>query len=91
MLSTDARIALTLRLIGALTTAEIARAFLVSEATIAQRIVRAKKTLAAARVPIEVPGEDERAERLESVLEVVYAIFNEGYAARPATTGCALS
>ncbi len=81
VLSTDARIALTLRLIGALTTAEIARAFLVSEATIAQRIVRAKKTLAAARVPVEVPGEDERAERLESVLEVVYAIFNEGYAA----------
>ena len=81
VLSEDARIALTLRLIGALTTAEIARAFMVSEATVAQRIVRAKKTLAAARVPIEVPGEGERAERLESVLEVVYAIFNEGYAA----------
>ncbi len=81
VLSTEARIALTLRLIGALTTAEIARAFLVSEATVAQRIVRAKRTLAAARVPIEVPGEAERAERLESVLEVVYAIFNEGYAA----------
>ena len=81
VLSTEARIALTLRLIGALTTAEIARAFLVSEATVAQRIVRAKRTLAAARVPIEVPGANERAERLESVLEVVYAVFNEGYAA----------
>jgi len=81
VLSTDARIALTLRLIGALNTAEIARAFLVSEPTVAQRIVRAKKTLAAARVPIEVPGASERAERLGSVLEVVYAIFNEGYAA----------
>ena len=81
VLSTEARIALTLRLIGALTTAEIARAFLVSEATVAQRIVRAKRTLAAARVPIEVPGEASGRERLESVLEVVYAIFNEGYAA----------
>ena len=81
VLSQEARIALTLRLIGALSTAEIARAFLVSEATVAQRIVRAKRTLAAARVPIEVPGESERAERLEAVLEVVYAIFNEGYSA----------
>ena len=81
VLSRDGRIALTLKLVGALSTAEIARAFLVSEATVAQRIVRAKKTLAAARVPIEVPGEAERAERLEAVLEVVYATFNEGYAA----------
>ena len=81
VLSQEARIALTLRLIGALTTAEIARAFLVPEATVAQRIVRAKKTLAAARVPIEVPGESERGERLDAVLEVVYAIFNEGYSA----------
>ena len=78
VLSTEARIALTLRLIGALTTAEIARAFLVPEATVAQRIVRAKKTLAAARVSIEVPGESERAERLESVLEVVYADLQRG-------------
>jgi len=81
VLSTEARIALTLRLVGALTTAEIARAFLVPEPTVAQRIVRAKRTLAEARVPIEVPSGAERAARLESVLEVVYAIFNEGYAA----------
>jgi RNA polymerase sigma factor (sigma-70 family) len=81
VLSTEARVALTLRLVGALTTAEIARAFLVPEATVAQRIVRAKRTLAAARVPFEVPTGDDRAERLSSVLEVVYAIFNEGYAA----------
>jgi RNA polymerase sigma factor (sigma-70 family) len=81
VLSTEARIALTLRLIGALTTAEIARAFLVSEATVAQRIVRAKRALAEARVPIEVPSGAERDARLVSVLEVVYAIFNEGYAA----------
>jgi RNA polymerase sigma factor (sigma-70 family) len=81
VLSTEARIALTLRLVGALTTAEIARAFLVSEATVAQRIVRAKRTLAEARVPIEVPGPAQRVGRLASVLEVVYAIFNEGYAA----------
>ena len=80
-LSTEARIALTLRLIGALTTAEIARAFLVPESTIAQRIVRAKRTLAEAQVPIEVPTGSDRDERLASVLEVVYAIFNEGYAA----------
>ncbi len=81
VLSTEARIALTLRLIGALTTAEIARAFLVAESTIAQRIVRAKRTLAEAQVPIEVPTGGDRDERLGSVLEVVYAIFNEGYAA----------
>ena len=81
VLSTQARIALTLRLIGALTTTEIARAFLVPESTVAQRIVRAKRTLAESQVPIETPGGDERDERLASVLEVVYAIFNEGYAA----------
>jgi RNA polymerase sigma factor (sigma-70 family) len=81
VLSTEARIALTLRLVGALTTEEIARAFLVPEATVAQRIVRAKRTLAAARVPFEVPTGADRDARLSSVLEVVYAIFNEGYAA----------
>ena len=81
VLSTDARIALTLRLVGALTTAEIARAFLVPEPTIAQRIVRAKRTLAEAHVPIEVPSGSERDPRLASVLEVVYIIFNEGYSA----------
>ena len=80
-LPTEGRVALTLRLIGALTTAEIARAFLVPESTVAQRIVRAKRTLAEARVPIEVPTGDERDERLASVLEVVYIIFNEGYSA----------
>jgi RNA polymerase sigma factor (sigma-70 family) len=82
VLSPEARTALTLRLIGGLTTAEIARAFLTSEATIAQRIVRAKKALAAAQVPFEVPPPDERAERMGSVLEVLYLIFNEGYTAR---------
>src|SRR5207245_2941164 len=81
VLSTEARIALTLRLIGGLTTDEIARAFLVPEATIAQRIVRAKRTLAEARVPFEVPRGAELAARLPSVLEVIYLIFNEGYAA----------
>jgi RNA polymerase sigma factor (sigma-70 family) len=81
VLSTEARVALTLRLLGGLTTPEIARAFLVAEPTIAQRIVRAKKTLAEANVPFEVPREAERAERLASVLEVIYLIFNEGYAA----------
>jgi RNA polymerase sigma factor (sigma-70 family) len=81
VLSTDARVALTLRLIGGLATHEIARAFLVSEATIAQRIVRAKRTLRAANVPFEVPQADARAARLDSVLEVIYLIFNEGYAA----------
>lgn len=81
VLSTDARVALTLRLIGALTTAEIARAFLVPEATVAQRIVRAKRTLAEAHVPIEVPSGSDRDARLASVLEVVYIIFNEGYSA----------
>ncbi len=81
VLSTDARVALTLRLVGGLTTDEIARAFLVPEATVAQRIVRAKRTLTEARVPIEVPRGPEVAARLESVLEVVYLVFNEGYTA----------
>ena len=81
VLSTEARVALTLRLLGGLTTDEIARAFLVPEATVAQRIVRAKRTLTAARVPFEVPQGEERAARLSSVLGVIYLIFNEGYAA----------
>src|SRR5687768_9209794 len=81
VLSTEARVALTLRLLGGLTTGEIARAFLVAEPTVAQRIVRAKRTLAEARVPFEVPRADELAPRLASVLEVVYLIFNEGYSA----------
>lgn len=81
VLSTEARVALTLRLLGGLTTGEIARAFLVSEATVAQRIVRAKRTLAAARVPFEVPRGPELATRLSSVLEVIYLVFNEGYSA----------
>jgi RNA polymerase sigma factor (sigma-70 family) len=81
VLSTEARVALTLRLLGGLTTEEIARAFLVPEPTIAQRIVRAKRTLAEKRVPFEVPRGPELAARLSSVLEVVYLIFNEGYSA----------
>jgi RNA polymerase sigma-70 factor, ECF subfamily len=81
VLSTEARVALTLRLLGGLTTDEIARAFLVPEATVAQRIVRAKRTLADAGVPFEVPRGAELAARLSSVLEVLYLIFNEGYAA----------
>jgi RNA polymerase sigma factor (sigma-70 family) len=81
VLSTEARLALTLRLLGGLTTAEIARAFLVPEPTMAQRLVRAKKTLSDAKVPFEVPHGTELARRLASVLEVVYLIFNEGYAA----------
>jgi RNA polymerase sigma-70 factor, ECF subfamily len=81
VLSTDARVALTLRLLGGLTTKEIARAYLVSESTVAQRIVRAKRTLSAARVPFEVPAQDELADRLAPVLEVIYLIFNEGYSA----------
>ena len=80
-LPTEARVALTLRLLGGLATAEIARAFLAPEATIAQRIVRAKKTLAEKNVPFEVPHGAELAERLASVLEVIYLIFNEGYTA----------
>jgi predicted RNA polymerase sigma factor len=81
VLSTEARVALSLRLLGGLTTPEIARAFLVPEATVAQRIVRAKRTLAEARVPFEVPSGAARAARLASVLEVIYLIFNEGYSA----------
>ncbi|WP_406037388.1 RNA polymerase sigma factor [Micromonospora sp. NBC_00898] len=81
VLSPIARAALTLRLVGGLTTAEIARAFLTTEATVGQRITRAKQTLAAARVPFEVPGPAERAERIDSALEVIYLIFNEGYSA----------
>ncbi|PWR12685.1 RNA polymerase subunit sigma-24 [Micromonospora sicca] len=93
VLSPIARAALTLRLVGGLTTAEIARAFLTTETTVGQRITRAKQTLAAARVPFEVPDPTERAERIDSVLEVIYLIFNEGYSAtagddwmRPALT-----
>ena len=81
VLSTDARVALTLRLLAGLTTQEIARAYLVSDATLAQRIVRAKRTLSETRVSFEVPERDELADRLASVLEVIYLIFNEGYAA----------
>ena len=81
VLSREARAALTLRLLGGLTTDEIARAFLVPEATVAQRIVRAKRTLSEARVPFEVPRGPELASRLSSVLEVIYLIFNEGYSA----------
>ncbi|MGZ5892846.1 MAG: RNA polymerase sigma factor, partial [Caldimonas sp.] len=93
VLSKEARVALTLKLLGGLTTQEIARAFLVPEPTIAQRIVRAKRTLGEARVPFEVPRADALGERLASVLEVVYLVFNEGYTAtagedwmRPALT-----
>jgi RNA polymerase sigma factor (sigma-70 family) len=81
ILSTEARVALTLKLLAGLTTGEIARAYLTSEPTIAQRIVRAKRTLAAAQVPYEVPRGDQLRERLASVLEVIYLIFNEGYTA----------
>ncbi len=81
LLSSEARVALTLRLLGGLTTTEIARAFLVPEPTVAQRIVRAKRTLSEARVPFEVPRGEEVSVRLASVLEVIYLIFNEGYAA----------
>src|SRR3954447_16965594 len=84
VLSSEARVALTLRLLGGLTTEEIARAFLVPEPTIAQRIVRAKRTLAEAGVPFEVPRGAELSARLASVLEVIYLVFNEGYSA---TTG----
>src|SRR5438046_1294410 len=81
VLSTEARVALTLRLLGGLTTQEIARAFLVPEPTVAQRIVRAKRALTEARVPFEVPRGPELAARLSSVLEVIYLVFNEGYSA----------
>ena len=86
VLSTEARAALTLRLLGGLTTEEIARAFLVPEPTVAQRIVRAKRTLAEARVRFEVPRGSELAARLSSVLEVIYLIFNEGYSATAGDT-----
>ena len=85
VLSTEARVALTLRLLGGLTTDEIARAFLATESTIAQRIVRAKRTLAEKRVPFEVPRGEELATRVSSVLEVIYLIFNEGYTATAGT------
>jgi RNA polymerase sigma-70 factor (ECF subfamily) len=88
VLPTEARVALTLRLVGGLSTSEIARAFLVPEPTIMQRIVRAKRTLADARVPFEVPRAAERAGRLESVLEVIYLVFNEGHVA---TAGASLT
>ncbi len=81
VLSTEARVALTLRLLGGLTTEEIARAFLVKEATVAQRVVRAKRALTESRVPFEIPAGAELADRLESVLEVLYLVFNEGYSA----------
>jgi RNA polymerase sigma factor (sigma-70 family) len=81
VLSQEARVALTLRLLGGLTTDEIARSFLVAESTIAQRIVRAKRTLKAEKVPFEVPTGEERKERLTAVLEVIYLMFNEGYSA----------
>jgi RNA polymerase sigma factor (sigma-70 family) len=86
VLSTDARVALTLRLLGGLTTREIASAYLISEATVAQRIVRAKRTLSAARVPFEAPERADLADRLASVLEVIYLVFNEGYAASAGDT-----
>jgi RNA polymerase sigma factor (sigma-70 family) len=81
VLSSEARVALTLRLIGGLTTDEIARAFLVSQTTMAQRLVRAKRTLSEARVPFEIPSGAQLSERLASVLQVIYLVFNEGYAA----------
>ncbi|HEV3237136.1 MAG TPA: sigma-70 family RNA polymerase sigma factor, partial [Gemmataceae bacterium] len=81
VLSTESRVALTLRLLGGLTTDEIARAYLVSEPTVAQRIVRAKRTLSEKQVPFEVPRGAELADRVASVLEVIYLIFNEGYTA----------
>src|SRR5207237_7792039 len=81
VLSPEARVALTLRLLGGLTTDEIARAFLVPEATVAQRIVRAKRTLSEAHVPFEVPRGVEFGARLSSVLQVIYLVFNEGYSA----------
>jgi RNA polymerase sigma factor (sigma-70 family) len=81
VLGMEARVALALRVLGGLSTAEVARAYLVPEATVAQRLVRAKRTLAAAKVPFEVPRAEDRAARLASVLEVIYLIFNEGYAA----------
>jgi len=87
VLSREARVALTLRLLGGLSTPEIARAFLVSEGTVAQRIVRAKRTLAEARVPFEVSGRDELADRLSAVLEVIYLVFTRATPRPPASTG----
>src|SRR5262249_36107479 len=81
VLGTEARVALTLRLLGGLTTDEIARAFLTPEPTVAQRIVRAKRTLSEAKVPFELPPRSQLKERLASVLEVIYLVFNEGYSA----------
>lgn len=89
VLAVQARVALTLRLLGGLSTAEIARAYLVPEPTVAQRIVRAKKTLARAQVPFEVPGAAERPARLSSVLEVIYLILTRATRPLPAMTGCA--
>lgn len=88
VLAVEGRVALTLRLIGGLTTAEIARAFLVPEKTMGQRIFRAKKTLSEAHVPFETPRGDELRRRVQSVLSVVYLIFNEGYTALQARNGC---
>src|SRR5579875_3676155 len=85
LLARDARVALTLRLLGGLTTPQIARAQLISEGAVAQRIVRAKRTLTSARVPFEIPGPDERPERVSAVLEVIYLIFNEGHSATAGT------
>ena len=86
-LGRDARVALTLRLVGGLSAAEIARAFLVPEATVAQRVVRAKRTLRRERVAFEMPGAAERADRLAGVLEVIYLVFNEGTPPPAGTTG----
>jgi len=91
VLSTEAQVALTLRLLGGLTTEEIARAFLVPEPTVAQRIVRAKRILAEKHVPFELPHKGELAARLSSVLEVIYLVFNEGYSATAVTTAASPS
>jgi RNA polymerase sigma factor (sigma-70 family) len=88
VLPPESRVALTLKLLGGLTTGEIARAYLVPEATLAQRMVRAKRTLAEAQVPFELPPPGQLGERLASVLEVVYLVFNEGYTATTGATGC---